>query len=44
MTYTKQLDVVEDMVIKREVIAGYDIDAGFFLELPVGLAEPLAFG
>ena len=41
--YTEKLDVVEDLIIERKVIAWDDIDARLFLYLPVLLSETLAF-
>ena len=43
-TYSEKLYVVKDLVIEREVIARDDVDAGFFLYLPVLLSETLSFG
>jgi len=43
-TYTKVLDVGEDLIVESKVIAGDDIDAGVFLDLPVREPEPLGFG
>jgi hypothetical protein len=40
-TYTKVLDVREDMVVEGEVIAGDDIDTGILLDLPVCESQPL---
>lgn len=42
-TYTEELDVVEDVVVVGEVIAGDNIDAGVFLDLPVLCAKAFAF-
>lgn len=42
-THSEKLDVVQNMVIVREVIAGNDVDAGFFLYLPVLSTETFAF-
>lgn len=40
--YVEHLDVVEDVVVEGEVVAGNDIDAGILLDLPVGETQPLA--
>ncbi len=34
-TYTKILDVAEDLVVESKVIARDDVDTGIFLDLPV---------
>ena len=34
-TYTEELDVVEDLVVERKVIAGNDLDTSILLDLPV---------
>jgi len=36
--------VVEDLVVVGEVVAGDDVDAGIFLNLPVLETQPLALG
>lgn len=41
--YPEKLYVVEDLIIKRKIIAWDDIDAILFLYLPVLLSETLAF-
>jgi hypothetical protein len=44
------LDVCEDLIIKGEIIAGNDIDAGLLLDVPVlktkslGLSEQIGLG
>ena len=49
-TYTEVLDLVENLIIESEVIAGNYIDASILLDLPVckteslGLAEELSLG
>ena len=43
-TYTKVLDVGEDLVVQGEVVAGDDIDASILLDLPVGKTEALGLG
>lgn len=40
--YVEQLDVVEDVVVVGEVVAGDDVDASILLDLPVGETQPLA--
>lgn len=35
-TYTEVLDVVQDLIVQGEVVAGDDVDTGIFLDLPVG--------
>ena len=35
-TYTKVLDLVENLIVESEVIAGNDIDASILLDVPVG--------
>lgn len=42
--YTKVLDMGENLIIKCEVIAGDDIDAGLLLDVPVLKTQPLCFG
>ncbi len=39
---TEELNVIQDLVVEGKVIAGDDIDACIFLELPVGESESLA--
>jgi hypothetical protein len=34
-TYTKVLDVCEDLIVESEVIAGNDVDTGLLLDVPV---------
>lgn len=41
-TYTKELDVIKDMVVVGEVVAGDDIDASIFLKLPMSQTQSLA--
>jgi hypothetical protein len=49
-SYTKVLDVGENLIVESEVIAGNDINAGLLLNIPVlktkslGLAEELSLG
>lgn len=43
-TYTKVLDVGQDMVIEGEVVAGDNVDTSVLLDLPVGETEPLGLG
>ena len=33
--YAEHLDVVENVIVEREIVAGDDIDASVFLDLPV---------
>lgn len=44
MTHVEHLDVVEDVVVESEVVAGDDVDASILLDLPVGETQPLALG
>lgn len=41
-TYAEELDVVQDMVVEREVIASDDTSAGILLNFPVCGAESLS--
>jgi len=41
-TYSEELDVVQDLVVEGEVIAGNDIDSSLFLDLPVLQAQSFA--
>lgn len=47
VAHIEQLDVVEEVVVEGEVVAGNDVDAGVLLDLPVletqslGLLEQL---
>lgn len=41
-TYVEELDVVKEMVVVGEVVAGDDIDASILLDLPVLETETLA--
>lgn len=41
-TYSKQLDVVQDLVVEGEVIAWDDVNSSLLLYLPVLKAESLA--
>lgn len=43
-SYTKVLDMGEDLVIESKVIAGDDIDTGILLDLPVGETKTLGLG
>ena len=49
-TYPEILDMGEDLVVERKVIAGDDIDAGLLLNVPVleaksfGLGEEVSLG
>ena len=43
VTYTKVLDLVENLIVQSEVIARDDIDAGFLLDVPVLKTESLSF-
>lgn len=38
-TYVEELDVVQDLVVEREVVGGDDVGTGILLELPVGGTE-----
>lgn len=40
---SEQLNMIQNLVIERKVIAGNEIDACIFLNLPVLQTEPLAF-
>lgn len=40
-TYTKVLDLVKDLIVEGEVVAGDDIDTGILLDLPVSKTETL---
>ena len=40
-TYTKVLDLMKDMVVESEVVAGNDIDTSILLDLPVSKTEAL---
>jgi hypothetical protein len=42
-TYSKVLDVVEDLIVKCEIIAGDDINTSILLNLPMREAETLGF-
>jgi hypothetical protein len=41
-THSKELDMVQDLVIEGEVIAGNNIDTSLFLDLPMFQTESLA--
>lgn len=41
VTYTKVLDVRENLVVQGEVVAGDDVDAGILLDLPVSETKSL---
>lgn len=43
-TYVEHLNVVENVVVEGEVVAGNDIDTGVLLDLPVLETESLALG
>lgn len=43
MAYVEKLNVVEKVVVEGEVVAGNDLDAGIFLDLPVLKSQALAF-
>lgn len=43
-TYTEHLNVVEDLVVESEVIAGDDVDTSILLDLPVCQTESLSLG
>jgi hypothetical protein len=43
-TYTKVLDLVQDVVVESEVTAGDAVDTGLLLDLPVGEAKALGLG
>jgi hypothetical protein len=34
-THSKQMDVVQDLVVEGEIIAGNDVDTSLFLKLPM---------
>ncbi|KUI73961.1 hypothetical protein VM1G_11931 [Cytospora mali] len=40
-TYTKVLDVAEDLVVQGKVVRGDDVDTGILLDLPVSESESL---
>jgi hypothetical protein len=42
-TYSEELNVVQDLVVEGEVIAGNDIDSGLFLYSPVLQTQSFAF-
>jgi hypothetical protein len=48
--YVEKLDVVENVIVESEVVAGNDIDAGILLDLPVlktnalGLLQQIVLG
>ena len=42
MTDAEELDVVEDMVVKGEVVARDDVYTSILLKLPVGKSETLS--
>lgn len=44
LTYTKVLDVGEDLVVQGEVVAGDDVDTSILLDLPVGKTKTLGLG
>jgi hypothetical protein len=41
-TYVEELDVVEEVVVESEVVAGDDTNAGVLLDLPVLQSQTLA--
>jgi hypothetical protein len=41
-TYVEELDVVKNVVVEREVVAGNGTGTGLLLELPVGSTEGLS--
>lgn len=41
-SYPEKLDVIENLIIESEVIAGDEINAGIFLDLPVLQSKTLA--
>lgn len=41
-TYAEELDVIQDMIVEREVIAGNGTSAGVFLDLPVRSTKSLS--
>lgn len=43
-TYTKVLDVVEDLIVQGEVVARDDVDASILLDLPVSKTKALGLG
>ena len=43
-TYTKELDMIKNVIVEREVIARDNVDTGLLLYLPVGKTKTLAFG
>ena len=42
-TYSKVLDVMEDLIVKCEIIAGDDINTSILLDLPMSETETLRF-
>jgi len=44
VTYSEELDMVQDMIVEGEVIAGYDIDSRILLYLPMLLTKAFALG
>ena len=42
-THAKELNVVQDLVVKGKVIAGNDVDASIFLDLPMLETKAFAF-
>jgi hypothetical protein len=42
-TYSKVLDVMEDLVVKCEIITGDDINTSILLDLPMSETETLGF-
>lgn len=41
-TYSEELDMIQNLVVEREVIARDDVDACVFLNLPVSFSQALA--
>ena len=44
MSYTKVLDLSQNVVVEGEVVAGDDIDTSVLLDLPVGETKSLGLG
>ena len=42
MAYIEELDVVEQVIVEGEVVAGDDVNTGVLLDLPVLQSQPLA--
>lgn len=41
-TYAEELDVIQDMIVEREVVAGNGTSAGVLLDLPVRSTKSLS--